>query len=267
MKILPAASIAISAASLALSGVAMAVVAAVTPYHGAPSLPPVVSRDIDPEALLAVLVQHPGILVAAAHAVQEQQEEAGRLASVASVSKNAAAIFPADAPFIGNPGGRKVVAEFFDYQCGFCRMAEPLLRKAVERDPELKIVFRDLPIEGASSVLAARAAAAAGLQGRYLAMHDALMRQPVPLDRDRIAAAAAAAGLDAERMRRDMDAEDGPVAAALKAVRDVSGLQELGIAATPTFAAAGAGILKGFGSEERFRQFTDQAGRPDRGGQ
>lgn len=241
-------ALAASVAALSLSALAALNVG------GAPSPAPAI---VSAEAVRAALLARPEILAETAQALQAKQESSDRQDSVALVEANRDALFGAGGPAFGNPSGSKVVVEFFDYQCGFCRKAQPELMKAAEADPELKVIVRDLPILGEGSVAAAKAAIAAGMQNLYMPMHDALLRQPLPLDEGRIIEAAREAGADLERLRADMASE-----AVEAAVRDGQELaRRLGINGTPSFAALGSGILKGFGNAERFAEFAKQAGK------
>ena len=237
-----------SVAALSLSSVAIL-------FGGAPAPAP---AAVGPDAVRAALLARPEILAEAAQALQARQESSDRVDSVALVEANRDALFGADGPAFGNPTGSKVVVEFFDYQCGFCRNAQPELLKAVEADRELKVIVRDFPILGEGSVVAAKAAIAAGVQDPYRPLHHALVKQPPPLDDGKVLEAARVAGADLERLRADMESE-----AVEAAVRDGQELaRKLGINGTPSFAALGSGILKGFGNAARFTEFMGRADRP-----
>ena len=66
-------------------------------------------------------------------------------------------------------------------------------------------VFREFPILGPESTLAARAAPASRAQGLYEPFHRALLGADGPFDLDHILAVARSVGLDAERLARDME--------------------------------------------------------------
>ena len=73
------------------------------------------------------------------------------------------------------------------------------------RDDDLRLVFREFPILGLESAVAARAALASRAQGLYEPPHWALLVADVPFDLDHIPGAARSVGLDAERLARDME--------------------------------------------------------------
>jgi protein-disulfide isomerase len=81
----------------------------------------------------------------------------------------------------GNPYGNITIVEFFDYRCSACRLGYGALREFITVDPNVRVVYRELPILGDASIYAARAAIASQLQGRYLAFHNALMTSDVSI--------------------------------------------------------------------------------------
>lgn len=97
--------------------------------------------------------------------------------------------------------------EYGDYQCPYCRLVYDDIRELqAQLGDRLRYVYRHLPIQSAHphARLAAEAAEAAGAQGRFWEMHDALFTHE-DLSEARIYGFAAAMGLDMERFRRDLE--------------------------------------------------------------
>ncbi len=107
-------------------------------------------------------------------------------------------------PVIGNPEGDVVIVEFFDYNCGYCRKITEDLFDLTEADGNIRYVLKELPIFGQPSRFAAKAALAAGKQGKYSELHFALMTSGVQIDEAATLAIAASIGLDVERLKDDM---------------------------------------------------------------
>ena len=99
------------------------------------------------------------------------------------------------------------------------------------RNDDLRCVFREIPMLGPESTLAARAAPASPAQGLYEPFHWALLGANGPFDLDRILAVARSVGLDAERLARDME---DPALDALIA-RNAILANALGVRGTPAF--------------------------------
>ena len=148
----------------------------------------------------------PTILREAITAMQEaqrtEQENARRNALAASRD----ALFnDARDPVKGNPRGDVTIVEFFDARCTYCKALHPNMQQLLQRDRNIRVVMKDLPILGPNSVLASRALLAAQRQGKYEPLYDALLRLRVEPTEGVIQAEAQRAGIDWPRLRRDMD--------------------------------------------------------------
>lgn len=134
-----------------------------------------------------------------------------------------------ESPVDGNTKGAITLVEFFDYQCKHCRDLTPRLTKLKQKNPELRIVYKEFPIFGEKSIFAAKAALASNKQGKYSAFHDALMKSDKPLTQDQVLALAKKTGLNITRLKKDMDNPD--IVQELQHNRQLG--QALGVNTTP----------------------------------
>jgi protein-disulfide isomerase len=109
-----------------------------------------------------------------------------------------------DIPVAGNGSGDITIVEWFDYQCPYCRKLEPELRQVVQEDGKVRLVWKDWPILGPMSVTAARMALASRYQDKFASAHDGLIAVNAKLNEGRIRDALAGAGIDMERLDRDL---------------------------------------------------------------
>ena len=131
------------------------------------------------------------------------------------------------------------LVEYGDYECPYCGMAHPIVKRAQEElGRSLRFVFRNFPLAEAHphARLAAQAAEAAGAQGQFWEMHDMIFEHQDALEVEDLVGYAKALGLDTQKFARDL--ED---AAYAKRVRDDfrSGVKS-GVNGTPTFFMNGA---------------------------
>jgi protein-disulfide isomerase len=130
------------------------------------------------------------------------------VASDALVARNHAALYDNPASgIIGNPNGDVTIVQFFDYNCGFTKRAEPRVEALLKSDPGVKLVLREFLLEPAeSSPIAGRAALASIRQGKYAEYHQALLLAPEhPLSTPRVFEIAQSVGLDVARLKKDME--------------------------------------------------------------
>lgn len=151
------------------------------------------------------LVQHPEVLVQAAMALQQKQQTQMEQQATKTIPTIAQELFgDPNSPVAGNPNGTITVVEFFDYQCPHCKDMTPLLNNIVQSNKNVRLVFKQLPIFGANSIFAAKAALAAQQQGKYLALHDALMNTRTPLTNDVVLDIAKQVGLNIPQLQKAM---------------------------------------------------------------
>lgn len=136
----------------------------------------------------------------------------------------------AASPVAGNPKGDVTIVEFYDYNCGYCKMQAAILKKVVEEDGNVRWVFKDKPFLRPESSIAAKASIAAARQGKHLNLHMALMTLKKPIDSEAVVfEAAEKAGLDVAQLKKDM--ADKAVSDAL--ARSLKLAEDLGIQGTP----------------------------------
>jgi thioredoxin family protein len=136
----------------------------------------------------------------------------------------------------GAANARVTLEEFGDFQCPPCAvLAATLLKVEHDYGTSVRVVFRQFPLPmHAHALTAACAAEAAGLQGRFWEMHDLLFKNAINWSKDSprpfrrvipnagpnaspdetatgvraiFSGYAATLGLDVERFKKDMDAE------------------------------------------------------------
>ena len=102
----------------------------------------------------------------------------------------------------GNPDGKITIVEFYDYNCHYCRELIPVLNNILKQNPAVRLVFRDYPMLGSTSIVAAEAAVSAQQQGKYLALQNALMTSTQSLQTDVIMQYASQVGINTKKLKQ-----------------------------------------------------------------
>ena len=126
------------------------------------------------------------------------------------------------------------LVEYGDYQCPYCGAAYPVVKQLqVALGKKLRFVFRNFPLTQAHeyALIAAEAAEAAALQGKFWEMHDLLFERQRILQPGILPAWAKEVGLDLEQFGAAIR-EEG-IAKRIKEDR-TSGIRS-GVNGTPTF--------------------------------
>lgn len=111
----------------------------------------------------------------------------------------------ADSHVRGNPNAPVTIVEFSDFQCPYCSKLQPTLEQVLKAYPDkVKLVFKDFPLSFHKEAKpAARAALAAGEQGKYWEMHDLIFKDFNKLNEARFKEFAGKLGLDMEKFAKD----------------------------------------------------------------
>ncbi|OEJ95299.1 DsbA family protein [Streptomyces thermolilacinus] len=246
------------------------------------------SASLKPYAIGAGVAVAAGLLAFASYAATKPADrDATEAAPAAPVSAPASA--PSDAAPSAAPGAQEglyaeaaklarrdakdtlaagradapvVLIEYADFQCGYCgkfaRDTEPALMEKYVEKGVLRIEWRNFPIFGEDSERVARAAWAAGQQGRFWEFHRAAYAEDAKekgFGKDQLTVLAREAGVkDLARFGRDLDG-----AAARQAVkRDQDEGFALGVASTPSFLINGRPV-SGAQPLETFTAAIDEA--------
>jgi protein-disulfide isomerase len=201
------------------------------------------------------LMANPEVLVEAMQELERRQDsQRDAVAQKAIQQHKTELLADPDSPAGGNLNGDVIIVDFNDYQCPYCKRAHQALKSVVAADGKVKVVYKDLPILGEPSRIAALAALASVKQGKHLAFHDALMEFNGKLDRARILEIAASVGLDVALLEKDM--EDPKFKQLID--RNMALASALGVRGTPAF-VIGDQFVPGAVDAEALKQMIAEA--------
>lgn len=180
------------------------------------------------------LLQNPQIIVEVVQQLQKKQQVDMNQKAIKAIKENRQQVFDsATSPVIGNPNGKVTLVEFFDYQCPHCRDVSPTLESLVNKNKDLRVVYKEFPIFPGSDAISA-AALAANKQHKYQVFHQALMKVNHPIKEEDVLKIAAQLGINVEQFKKDMN--DASVKSELQ--QNMKLASQLGIMGTPCFIVA-----------------------------
>jgi protein-disulfide isomerase len=178
----------------------------------------------------AYLMAHPEVVEEAARKLQQNRLAEADAVARTAIAKHRAEIERDPRDFVANPDGKVTVVEFFDYRCGYCKLAAPEVLKIIQDNPDVRFVFKEFPIFGDVSDRAAKIALTGPGKAKALALYQDWMSEKA-LDDDAIDRHLVAAGLDPQAARKAADAPE-----IAKQIADVRALAvALKIEGTPAF--------------------------------
>jgi protein-disulfide isomerase len=185
------------------------------------------------QQILEVIRKHPDVLldVLQKYAIQQQQKEQKAQAEVIKQVRKDTKSLVGDSPTLGATDRQIVMVEFSDFQCRFCAAAEKNVKDFMAKHKEVTLVYKHFPLTQIhpEALPAARAAWAAGKQGKFWEYHDALFANQTKLAEPFYLEIANNLKLDSNKFNADRKVADASI------VRDFTLGRKLGIDGTPTF--------------------------------
>jgi protein-disulfide isomerase len=202
------------------------------------------------------LLREPEVLAEALGKLQQRKAAATAIKAKQAVRDHQQALFSdPTSPVEGNAQGTVAIVEFFDYRCVHCRHVATTIDRLVSSNASVRVVYKNFPVLGEPSVLAARAAVAAQQQGGWAKLHRAMLAFQGDFTVENILTIGTSVGLDAARLKTDMMSP-----ATQKTLRDNMTLAAaLGLDATPSF-VIGERVIRGALSPEAFQAILDEEG-------
>jgi protein-disulfide isomerase len=110
--------------------------------------------------------------------------------------------------FLGNKNGKEIIIEFFDYNCGYCKRSFPEIMELVSENKDIKIILKELPVLGESSILASKASIASQKQDKYFEFHQELINFSGLISLIDIKKISKELGINYEQLQKDMNSEE-----------------------------------------------------------
>jgi protein-disulfide isomerase len=243
-------SVRLVALALVLGIVASALVA--RPVVGADE-PKLTQQEIE-KIVRDYLLREPEVLAEAMRRLQQRQSVASAQKAKQAIRDNQQALLSDQgSPVEGNAQGKVTIVEFFDYRCVHCRRVASTLDQLVRSNASVRVVYKNFPVLGEPSVLAARAAVAAQQQGGWPKLHRAMLAYEGDFTTESLLALGTSVGLDSAKLKTDMmsPATDKALQANLTLAA------ALGVDVTPTF-VIGERVIRGALSPEAFQALVEE---------
>ena len=202
------------------------------------------------------LLREPEVLAEALRLLQQRQSSAAAQKAKQAIRNHQQALLSdQSSPVEGNAQGKVTIVEFFDYRCVHCRRVASTIDQLVRSNASVRVVYKNFPVLGEPSVLAARAAVAAQQQGGWPKLHRAMLAYEGDFTTETLLKLGTSVGLDSGKLKTDMmsPATDKALQANLTLAA------ALGVDVTPTF-VIGERVIKGALSAEAFQALVAEEG-------
>jgi protein-disulfide isomerase len=218
------------------------------PAQAASKVSPLVEEQVlqiirnHPEQVLQIIRNHPEVILESVQAYQQeqQQEQLKQIRQVfLQALENNPKVVIRESPTTGASDLKILLVEFSDFQCPYCAQASKTIKEFMAKhQDEVTLVYKHFPLTPIhpEAMPAAKAAWAAGQQGKFWEYHDALFSQQDKLGEQLYLATAKSLNLDLEKFDRDRANADAAIE------EDIRLAQTLRLSGTPFFVLNGEAL-------------------------
>lgn len=179
---------------------------------------------------------------------RQRQEEKSQQEQQANLGKVWTDLTTSHSPFSGTEKGGATIVSFYDYNCGYCRKAHDVVEQLLKEDPSLKVIYK--PVALFSNPMIIQATMAAHKQGKFKAIHDALMAETVEPTKEALKKLAKKVGLDVPKFLQDLECDE-----VKKHVADSQAMyQQLRLVGTPTYIIEQTAVVPGHIELDEFKK-------------
>lgn len=197
-----------------------------------------VSTEKVEEVVKKVISDNPELIIKSLENYQMQKMQEAMAESEKKVKENLSQIEDSsNDPRVGAKEAKVKVVEFFDYNCGYCKRMANIKSKILEENPDIQYVFKEFPILGEPSVLAAKYALAVNIvdSSKYLPFHLALLNDNGVKNEETLLNIAGKVGVNIESLKKALS--DNKINETIQANQSLA--RAINIGGTPTFIVAG----------------------------
>ena len=115
----------------------------------------------------------------------------------------------ATSPFMGNKDSQNVVVAFVDYNCDYCKKLNIILNALVEKNKDVRVVLKQLPIINEASFYMSKAALAVYNfhPEKFTQFHNILFSHEYDMTKEKMQEIVANLGLDYSKLEEEMDSD------------------------------------------------------------
>ena len=134
--------------------------------------------------------------------------------------------------YLGNPNGKKIIVEFFDYNCSYCKKAHEDIKKLL-KNQDVKIIFKNFPILSERSIELAKMAIVIGKldNKKFNSFHEFIFANKNPPSEKQILKFLSTLDLNYDNLKNLLDEDD----VILDLEKDINLAKDLKLRGTPAF--------------------------------
>ncbi len=131
------------------------------------------------EKIKNYILNNPQIIIESLNNFEKQKQNEKKVDNKKKINVFKSEIFNSESLYEGNKSSQKIIVEFFDYNCSYCKRAHADLKKIISENKDIKVIYKNFPILSDRSVELAKYALIISELGnaKFIRFHNYLLKQ------------------------------------------------------------------------------------------
>ena len=189
-------------------------------------------NDLD-EVIKDFILKNPEIIIESLQKFEAKKENEKKLENKNKINTLSNQIYNSESLFEGNKLSNKIIVEFFDYNCSYCRRAHLDLKKIISEDKNIKVIYKNYPILSENSIKLAKYALIISEidKKKFLEFHNLILTNKGMISDEVLNSILTKLNIDKNYLKKKIDNEE----INQKLQSDIELARNLGLRGTPAF--------------------------------
>ena len=189
-------------------------------------------NDLD-EVIKDFILKNPEIIIESLQKFEAKKENEKKLENKNKINTLSNQIYNSESLFEGNKLSNKIIVEFFDYNCSYCRRAHLDLKKIISEDKNIKVIYKNYPILSENSIKLAKYALIISEidKKKFVEFHNLILTNKGMISDEILNSILTKLNIDKNYLKKKIDNEE----INQKLQSDIELARNLGLRGTPAF--------------------------------
>ena len=189
-------------------------------------------NDID-EEIKDFILKNPEIIIESLQKLEAKKENEKKLENKNKINTLSNQIYSSESLFEGNELSNKIIVEFFDYNCSYCKRAHLDLKKIISDDKNIKVIYKNYPILSENSLKLAKYALIISEidKKKFIKFHNLILMNKGMINDEVLSSILAKLEIDRNYLEKKINDEE----INQKLQNDIELARNLGLRGTPAF--------------------------------
>ena len=185
------------------------------------------------EEIKDFILKNPEIIIESLQKFEAKKENEKKLENKNKINKLSNQIYSSESLFEGNKLSNKIIVEFFDYNCSYCKRAHLDLKKIISDDKNIKVIYKNYPILSENSLKLAKYALIISEidKKKFVKFHNLILTNKGMINDEVLSSILAKLEIDRNYLEKKIDDEE----INQKLQNDIGLARNLGLRGTPAF--------------------------------